>query len=125
MSWIELIISLAPNILIWVPGLWISHKIKKVSEFRSHIIDMGNEYRKICYQLDMDCEVFFMRDKMPSFNKMIFSTKPLEVKYWLNEKDLKRIDYMVNAYKTQTINVNTFVSLHVTTIKPINLHCLN
>lgn len=71
--------------------IWASIRNERVYLFRTKLID-------IAYKLGMESinngnygDYYYIFDKLPSYDKMVMSFKPLKPKYWLSEEDYLKI----------------------------------
>jgi hypothetical protein len=76
------IILLSVTMILAAICLFISFRNSKVARFRRQIIQ--EDYDQSMANLDKDIfEEVNNYSKLPSYDRMIFSFKPLEKKYWL------------------------------------------
>lgn len=63
-----------------------------VNKFRIKIIALCREHnlRRLEESLDYDCAYDWFFDKY-SYSKMLFSFKPLKLKYWYTEEEIERL----------------------------------
>lgn len=79
-------------ILPVVALLYLGDRNNKVYKFRIYLIELNYLYgiRQINKGVSFD-DTVLIYDKAPSYNRMLFSFKPLELKYWLTEEEIKAL----------------------------------
>jgi hypothetical protein len=91
---IDVIISI---LLITLLALlfWFIIRNERVYRFRTKIIDITFHLNVESMKNGDYTGHYSLYDKLPSYEKMMWSLKPLKPKYWLNEEDyLKIIKYL-------------------------------
>lgn len=86
------IMCLTLSIILMVFGLWLMHKANNVFIFRKKINYMCKDW-SLLHVSDDDYESAYdwCYSTLPTFNKMVYSFKPLKLKYWLAEDVIKKI----------------------------------
>lgn len=76
---------------------YLLYRNKKVRDFRSSLIDMAYEYeirrlRESGKRTEDEKDAFSWFSDKYSYEEYLFSLKPLKLKYWYTEEELKEIN---------------------------------
>lgn len=87
---IDVIISI---LLITLLALlfWFIIRNERVYRFRTKMIDIEFHLNTETIKNGNHIGHYSLYDKLPSYEKMMWSLKPLKPKYWLNEEDYLKI----------------------------------
>lgn len=78
------IVLISIVIVLFIPVLFILFRNNKVAQFRRDIIE--EDYKNTMERIDtgdFSDTSFRQYEKLPSYDRMLFSFKPLKKKYWL------------------------------------------
>lgn len=75
-------------ISIMIFSLFLTIRNRNVYEFRQDIIVLIQNYNEQHYY---NGSIRKLNEIIPEYNKMLFSLKPLEYKYWISEKNMKKL----------------------------------
>ena len=68
------------------------YRNNKVFSFRLSILDLAHEYvKKHNYSLESKWAYSWYDAILPSYNTMLYSFKPLELKYWVDETTINKL----------------------------------
>ncbi len=82
-------------IFVMVVEFWLIRRTDQVAKFQSAIIDECSKWDDVNFNLiylGIENSSFeWCWARIASYNKMLFSIKPLKYKYWIPEKEIKKL----------------------------------
>lgn len=76
-------------VLLLATPIWILIRNNNVCKLRLKINQMCYEY---AIRHNLTLEAWEPYKKLPSYNKMLYSLKPLRVDYWLSPEDIYKLE---------------------------------
>lgn len=79
------------SIVLLAFTIWYSIRNERIYRFRTKMIDIEFHLNMETIKNGNHTGHYSLYDKLPSYEKMMWSLKPLKPKYWLNEEDYLKI----------------------------------
>ena len=84
-------IILALLVFGWIASFYILIRNQLVFRFFTKLINMSHEY-ELRHLLEHHNDAFEWFCDKHSYNRMLFSLKPLKLKYWFSDEEIKEIN---------------------------------
>ena len=85
------ILFIGISLLAFVSSLYFAIRNERVYLFREILSDMAYEYQ-VRHTYESRKDVFQWFCNKHSYNEMLFSFKPLKLKYWFSDEEIKEIN---------------------------------